>query len=202
MSTILYVDLDYLSPAAMSAFVALNEKALEFDLVTVDLKSGAQRAHEYAEMSLTGRVPTLSHDGFSISESSAIAEYLDEAVPGVPLFPVDIRQRAQARQLQAWLRSDLSALRKQRPSDTIFRPSEPEPLDTEAQFAATKLVNAIEQLLPEGTTQLFDNWSIADFDAALMLARLTRNGDQVPERLARFSRSQLQRPSFAGWPAW
>lgn len=202
MSTILYVDLDYLSPAAMSAFVALNEKALEFDLVTVDLKTGAQRAHEYAEMSLTGRVPTLSHDGFSISELSAIAEYLDEVVAGAPLFPVDIRQRTQARQLQAWLRSDLFALRKQRPSDTIFCPSVLEPLDAEARVAATKLMNAIERLLPEGATQLFDSWSIADFDAALMLARMTRNGDPVPERLVGFSQRQLQRPSFGGWPAW
>lgn len=185
----------------MSAFVALNEKAMAFDLVTVDLKSGAQRVREYADLSLTSRVPTLAHDGFSVSESSAIAEYLDEAVAGAPLFPVDSRQRTQARQLQAWLRSDLLALRKQRPSDTIFRPSVVEPLDAEAQFAAAKLVNAIERLLPEGATQLFDSWSIADFDAALMLARMTRNGDPVPERLARFSDRQLQRPSFAGWPA-
>jgi glutathione S-transferase len=50
-------------------------------------------------------VPLLVDGGFSLSESSAITEYLDEVYPGAPLYPRDPQARARARQVQAWLRS-------------------------------------------------------------------------------------------------
>lgn len=202
LSAILHVDSQYLSPAAMSAFVALSEKKVAVTLATVDLTSGAQKARGYLDLSLTGRVPTLVLDGFTLSESSAIAEYLDETVSGPPLYPTDPRQRARARQLQAWLRSDLRPLRQERPSDTIFRFSHPPPLSDQARLAAAKLIEVAKRLLPAGATQLFDRWTIADFDLALMLTRLTRNGDPVPAPVARFGETQMARPSFAAWPAW
>lgn len=202
MATTLHVDAQFLSPAAMSAFVALNEKQVVFHLATVDLASQEQKTPAYAKLSLTRRVPTLVQPGFSLSESSAIAEYLDDTVAGPPLFPRDARQRARARQLQAWLRSDLAALRKERRSETIFRPASLAPLSREARSAADRLIDAVDSLLPAGASHLFGNWSIADFDVALMLARLVRNADPVPARLARFSYEQIERASFSGWPAW
>jgi len=44
----LYVDANYASPYAMSVFVALHEKALDFDLVTVDLSAGAHHSADFA----------------------------------------------------------------------------------------------------------------------------------------------------------
>jgi len=80
----LFIDSNHLSPYAMSAFVALREKAIPFELALVDLQRGEHLAAGYAGVSSTLRVPTLSHDGFNLSESSAICEYLEEAFPAPP----------------------------------------------------------------------------------------------------------------------
>src|SRR5437016_40753 len=120
MSLLLHVDAQFASPYAMSAFVALHEKALAFDIATIDLAAGANHEPRYAATSLTQRVPTLIHDGFALSESSAITEYLDEVFPGARLYPEGPRMRARARQVQAWLRSDLMPIRQERSTEVVF----------------------------------------------------------------------------------
>src|SRR6267378_7730146 len=113
-------DKQFTSPYAMSVFVALTEKQIPFEVRTLDLAIGANNDPEYARTSLTQRVPTLIDGDFALSESSAIAEYLNEAYPDPPIFPTDLRQRARARQVQAWLRSDFMPIRQERPTPTVF----------------------------------------------------------------------------------
>lgn len=117
---LLYVDSHYASPYAMSVFVALHEKQLPFNTTTLDLSSGAASTPAYAKLSLTHRVPTLVDDDFSLSESSAIAEYLDETYPGQALYPAGVKNRARARQVQAWLRSDFMPIRSERTTVVLF----------------------------------------------------------------------------------
>lgn len=199
VALLLYVDPQFVSPYAMSAFVALHEKALPFEVVTVDLAGGAQHQPAYARQSLTQRVPTLVHGDFALSESSAIAEYLDEVFPGTPLYPADPQQRARARQVQAWLRSDLQALRQDRTTEVLFYGRSDQPLSPAGQLAADKLFAAADALLEHGGDYLFGQWSIADVDLALMLNRLQLNGDPVPARLAAYAGKQWQRPSVQLW---
>jgi glutathione S-transferase len=195
----LFVDSNYLSPYAMSAYVALREKGIPFEVDLVDLKNGQQRSSTYSALSLPQRVPTISDGTFSLSESSAIAEYLDEAYPGPALYPADIKEKAKAREIQAWLRSDLSAVRQERSTEVVFRKHTPLPLSDKAQAAAQKLFGAVERLLPPGEQTLFGSWSIPDTDVALMLNRLVLAGDAVPERLAAYAAQQWQRPSVQAW---
>jgi len=196
----LYVGADHVSAFAMSVFVALKEKQLSFEQVAVDLKVRENYLAPYRNLSLTCKVPTLVHDGFALSESSAIAEYLDEIAPGPKrLLPLDIKQRARARQLQAWLRSDLLVIRKERPADLIYFGKKDSPLSDEARAAVARLFFVAEQLLPEGADHLFGEWSIADTDLAIMLNRLLANGDPVPARLAAYVRRQWDRDSVRAW---
>ena len=196
----LYVGADFVSAFAMSAFVALKEKQLSFDLVTLDLKARENYQASYRDVSLTCKIPTLVHEGFALSESSAIAEYLEEVIPGHnKLFPLDIRQRARARQLQAWLRSDLLVIRKERPADLIYFGKKDNPLSDEALAAVGRLFFVADRLLEEGADHLFGDWSIADTDLAIMLNRLLANGDQVPARLAAYVRRQWDRDSVRAW---
>lgn len=196
----LYVGADFVSAFALSAFVALKEKQLSFELVTLDLKARENYKSSYQDISLTCKIPTLIHDGFALSESSAIAEYLDEIAPGHPkLFPLDIKQRARARQLQAWLRSDLLVIRKERPADLIYFGKKETPLSDEAQAAVARLFFVADRLLEEGADHLFEDWSIADTDLAIMLNRLLANGDRVPQRLAAYVRRQWDRDSVRAW---
>jgi len=199
MAMNLYVDALYVSPYAMSAFVALREKGVPFDVKTVDLVAAANREPAYAAMSLTRRVPTLVHDDFALSESSAIAEYLDEAVAGPRLYPAAPRARARARQVQAWLRSDLSPIREERSTEVVFCGAKKAPLSERALDAAEKLFAAAGALLDHGEANLFGAWCIADVDLALMLNRLVIHGDAVPGRLSLYACRQWERPAVQQW---
>ena len=139
---LLYVDARHVSPYAMSAYVALTEKGVPFELRHVDLRAAGQRAPDYARDSLTCRVPMLSHGEFHLSESSAIAEYLDELLPPPgyrALYPAALQQRARARQLQAWLRSDLGGLREARPTTAVFGAPLASPLPANAVADSARL---------------------------------------------------------------
>jgi len=196
----LYVGADFVSAFAMSAFVALKEKKLPFELVTLDLKSRENYQADYRDLSLTCKIPTLTHQDFALSESSAITEYLEEIAPGhTKLLPQDIKQRARARQLQAWLRSDLLVIRKERPADLIYFGKKDTPLSDDALAAVDRLFFVADRLLEGGAEHLFGDWSIADTDLAIMLNRLVANGDQVPSRLAAYVRRQWDRDSVRAW---
>lgn len=195
----LFVDARYVSPYAMSVYVTLREKGLEFETVPVDLDQGQNQAGDYSRLSLTQRVPTLIHDGFALSESSAITEYLEDLYPGHPVYPRDPALRARARQVQAWVRSDLMPIREERSTLVVFHGVKNAPLSTAGQAAAKKLIAALEVLLPEGAEYLCGEWSVADVDLAVMLNRLVLNGDDVPQRLKDYAARQWQRPSVREW---
>src|SRR5258706_1387177 len=113
------------SPYVLSSFVVLREKQVAFEVRTVALDQGAQREPDFAAQSLTARVPVLLDGDFALSESSAIAEYLEDSYPAPAhprVLPPDARSRARARQVMAWVRSDLLPLRAERSAEYVFYP--------------------------------------------------------------------------------
>jgi glutathione S-transferase len=196
---ILYTDSQYASPYAMSAFVALTAKGVAFTTEPMDMSSGALASPAYAGLSLTSRVPTLVDGDFALAESSAIAEYLEEKIPWPRLYPEDVQSRARARQLQAWLRSDLMALRSERTTEVVFFRPTSTPLSTAGQADVRKLLHVAGTLLSHGQHNLFGDWSIADLDLAIMLNRLVRNGDPAPARLVEYANGQWQLPAVREW---
>jgi glutathione S-transferase len=199
---VLYVDSRFLSPYAMSVFVALLEKNIPFQIRKVNLASGENLRPDYARLSLTQRVPTLAHGNFHLSESSAIIEYLDELFPApdhLIVYPKDVQFKAKARQIQAWIRSDFLSIRKERSTEIVFCQPSDKPLSEAAQIETAKLFAAADILIKDGTKNLFNDWCIADTDLALMLNRLVINGDEVPEKLAGFARYQWERQSVQQW---
>jgi len=196
----LWVDAFWISPYAFSSFVALEEKQLTYDVQEVAMHKAENRAPDYARRSLTARIPMLRHGDFFLSESSAIAEYLDDAFPGTPrLLPADVRQRARARQVMAWVRSDLMTIREERSTNTIFYEPATEPLSRAAERAAAKLLAATDALLAPGATSLFGAFSIADADLTMMLQRLGKSGHPLGEKVQRFVDATWSRPSVRKW---
>lgn len=202
----LYTDAHYISPYAWSCFVALREKGLSFEEKPVNLATREHHAAEYRDRSLTGRVPALrhhdAHGEFWLSESSAIIEYLDDVfpAPGHPrALPAEPHHRARARQIMAWVRSDLSALREERPTTTMFYQRAENPLSKLGEEAAERLLRVAGNLIAEGATSLFGEWSAADADLAFMLQRLILNGHEVPEKIRAFAAAQWRRPSVREW---
>jgi len=194
----LWSDADYYSPYVMSVYVALAEKGLPFTLKTVDLSRGENRQPQWRGYALTRRVPVLEIDGFELSESSAITEFLEEkfAPPEWErIYPLDLQKRARARQIQAWLRSDLVPIRTERSTDVVFAGVKKPALSEEGLSSARKLIETASSLLAQGNPNLFGEWCIADTDLALMLNRLILNGDDVPQLLVDYATFQWQRAS-------
>ena len=189
------------SPFVLTAFVALKEKGVPFTFRALELGRGDQREPDFVARSLTSRVPTLTAGNFSLSESVAIVEYLDELLPAPAhprLLPEPLEERARARQVLGWLRSDLAALRNERPTSSIFFERVTTPLSDAARADADKLVRIASGLLG-ARSQLFSTWSIADLDLALALQRLVANGDAVPAPLRAHADAQWRRSSVAAW---
>jgi glutathione S-transferase len=198
----LYVNSGYTSPYALAVFVTLKEKNLPFDIVEIDMAKEGHHAPDYAKRSLTERIPTLVHGDFAISESSAICEYLEEAFPDSKrVYPQSVRERARARQVQAFVRSDLMPIRVERSTSTVFQHDKPAPLSAEAKAAAEKLLRFADAMIPADSGNLFGHWSIADTDFAMMLNRLVHNGDPVAARVAKYVAAQWSRPSIQDWVA-
>ncbi|KGD82919.1 glutathione S-transferase [Pantoea sp. PNA 14-12] len=201
-SITLWSDSSFFSPYVMSVYVALTEKGIPFSVRRIDLSQNQQLDDTYRSLSLTCRVPTLQVDEFMLSESSAICEYLEErfAAPEFErLYPKDREKRARAREIQAWLRSDLLPIRQERPTEVLFAAERFAPLSPAALQAADKLISAVQRLLPEGQQNLFGEWSIADTDLAVMLNRLALHGDPLPTRLQHYAEFQWQRASVQLW---
>jgi glutathione S-transferase len=202
MSRILYVDRHWESPYAMSAFVALEEKGIAFEAKELALENKENENADYR--AVTGRIPCLVEGDFWLAESSAIAEYLEEAYPppGSPrIFPESIKERAVCREIQAWVRSDFMPLRTERPTTTIFFPEhrKKDPLSAAAKRSADRLVRGAERLVPAGKAALFGSFCIADVDLAVLLMRLHANGDPLPARLAAYAETQWARASVKRW---
>jgi len=87
------------SPYAWRVWLALEHKHLAYELKTMSFAAGDLRTPEFVAINPRHRVPVLVDDDFSLYESAAILEYLDEKYPGPMLFPGDVQQRAIVRRL-------------------------------------------------------------------------------------------------------
>ena len=86
------------TPNCYKVSVTLEEMALPYTAVRVDLAAGEQKSPAFLQINPNGRVPALVDDGFQIFESGAILLYLAEKT-GL-LIPSDARGRSQVVQ---WL---------------------------------------------------------------------------------------------------
>ncbi len=79
---------DYLAcPYGQKVRIVLAEKALTYDLVTVDLRQNEHRKPEFLRLNPFGRVPVLVDDDTTIYDSTIINEYLEDEYPEPPLLP-------------------------------------------------------------------------------------------------------------------
>ena len=74
--------------------IALIEKKIEHEAITVDLPGRAHKAPEYLALNPYSRVPTIDDDGFVLYESAAILQYLEATRPVPALTPADAKGRA------------------------------------------------------------------------------------------------------------
>ena len=90
----------WLSPFCRKVRIVLSEKNLDFDLKS---ENPMERRAAFLALNPACDIPVLVEDGGPvISNSAAIAEYLEEVCPDPPLYPGGASDRAEIRRLVAW----------------------------------------------------------------------------------------------------
>lgn len=98
----------FFSSASLRVVGALHLKGIPFDYTAIDLKTGEEYADSYTKINPLNSVPALEHNGVTLTQSTAILEYLEEAFPDTQkLLPEDAKGRARVRALANIIACDI-----------------------------------------------------------------------------------------------
>jgi glutathione S-transferase len=99
-----------LSPLARRVWIALLEKKLDFEAITVNLDRGEQLKPEFLQLNPFHHVPVLIDDGLKIIESLAILDYLEFKYPERSLLPKDAATLSKVKMAQMVTNNELGSL--------------------------------------------------------------------------------------------
>ncbi|HJT14510.1 MAG TPA: glutathione S-transferase family protein [Dongiaceae bacterium] len=182
-----------LCPFVQRAAIALAEKGVAFERITVDL---ANKPDWFLKISPLGKVPLLKVGDAVIFESAVILEYLEETRPH-PLHPIDALQRAEHR---AWMEFGSTILMD---LWNFYTAMDEAAFQTKAQQLAEKFAR-LEQRLGDGPYFDGARFSLVDavfgpvfryFDTFDRIADFGMLADKP--RLAAWRHALAQRPSIA-----
>ncbi len=71
----------------------LEEIGVDYELIKVDLMAGGGQVEEYLNIHADGKVPAIDDDGFVLTESAAILNYLADKYPESKLAPKPATQQ-------------------------------------------------------------------------------------------------------------
>jgi glutathione S-transferase len=187
------------SPFAWRAQLALEHKALPYELKVLSFAAGDTRKPEFVALNPRHRVPVLVDGDFVLYESSAIVEYVDEAYPGrgAPLFPGDARTRAVIRRMIREVDDDFDKALD--PLTTQAFAKKPEERDAKAIADARKA--AVEELALFTRAMRGDYLagplSAADYALYTLVAFLWRTETKLPDLDA----NGMLTPQLTRWKA-
>lgn len=89
-----------LSPYAQKIRILLREKGLAFEYQTPDAIGSGGDNPTLAQLNPRFEVPSLTHDGITIFDSTIILEYLEERFPTPAMMPKAPADRARMRMIE------------------------------------------------------------------------------------------------------
>ena len=196
-----------LSTYVRTVRLVCEEKGAEYQLVEIDIMTGAHKSPEHLARHPFGRVPAFEHDGFRLYETSAITRYLDAVLPGPALTPADPKGAARMQQAIAIVDSYaygsmISAIVIQRMVMPMVGGVADETVIAAALPTAETSLSAFETLLDGRHFLAGDELSLADLHLTPVMAYFcaTPEGQaRLPKhpRLARWWGALSSRPSMA-----
>ena len=146
-------------PFAQRARIALALKKADYVTHEIDITKKPYPA-AFLALNPNGQVPTLVHDGRVLFESEVVCEYIDEALPGLPLLPDDPYERGVSRLLIEYGRGTLiPALYR-----LLLNQNEAQDAHlTEQALATWRWVNDRLATMASGQDYLFAEPSLADY---------------------------------------
>jgi len=174
------------SPYAWRVWLALEHKRIAHNWKLLSFDAGDLETPAFRAINPRQKVPAIVDDGFALSESAAILEYLEDKKPDPRLFSADLRERATQRRLireaDAYFAETmehlLEAVMEKKPADPA--PMRDEIARWEGTLTGDFLVGAL---------------SAADFTLYPMAALLQRVGQRNPQAMP----ADLITPRLAAW---
>ncbi|KAG9291591.1 hypothetical protein G9A89_022010 [Geosiphon pyriformis] len=104
----------YRSSCSWRIRISLNYKDIKYETRPIDITKGEQKTPEYTLINPYQEVPALIIGGFTLTQSVAILEYLEEIYPDKPLLPKNPIDRAMVRSLVQFIVSDIQPIQNLR----------------------------------------------------------------------------------------
>jgi len=171
----------WLSPGARKVRLILKEKNLDFEL---KIERTWERRPEFLALNPAGEVPVLIEpDGSVLSDSAAIAEFLEEVYPDRPLIGLEPLQRAETRRLVAWFDVKFNAevtqnLVEEKMTKRLLGQGQPNSATIRAGSANLRHhLDYIGWLVERRNYLAGDHFSLADIAAAAHLSAVDYLGD-------------------------
>lgn len=96
------------TPNPRKVKIVLAEKAIDYEMIELDLQNGEHKAPEFLQKNPLGRVPVLeTDDGAFLTEAIAICRYLEALYPQPNLFGSDADDLGQIEMHLSQIESDL-----------------------------------------------------------------------------------------------
>ena len=176
------------SPYAWRVWLALTYKAIPFDWKLLSFDAGDLQKPSFHAINPREKVPAIVDDGFALSESAAILEYLEDKKPEPRLFSADLRERAiqrrMIREADAYFADAMEHLLE---AVMEKKPADPEPMRAEIARWEAYLTGDF----------LAGAFSAADLTLYPMAALLERVGQRNPQAMP----AGLIPPRLAAWMA-
>jgi glutathione S-transferase len=205
----LYIGNKNYSSWSMRPWVLMRHFGLPFEEVKLrfdGFEAGSQFKQAIGQVSPTGKVPVLVDDGFVVWDTLAIAEYLVECFPQLPLWPRDRLQRARARSLCAEMHSGFSALRTHCPQNIEAHLPEVGRQALAGQPGVAVDLARLQSLWTEALTAsggpfLFGEFGIVDAYFAPVVGRVRTYALPVSSPVAAYLDRVWASPGVAAWVA-
>lgn len=162
------------SPFARKALIAARLLGLELETEFVDLFAGKGQAPEFLKLNPHGKVPTLVDGDFSLWESNAIIQYLAAKQGGTPLYPDDVKVRADIARWMFWESSSWSQACMVYVYENVLKPmlgkGEPDPAElAKGDEKFHRYAKVLDGHLTDRDWLVGDGITLADISVAVSL---------------------------------
>jgi len=169
---------------------ALAEAGLDHEFVSLDLSgsdANGAKSTEYLKLNPQGKVPSLKHDDFVLTESAAILNYID-ALAEEQFIPSSAQDRAKYDELAFFVLSELEQPLWTTGKHKFAIPEEhrvEQVLET-AKWEFDKALNAFSKLVDINDFVLGDSFTFADILVAQTFNWADRFGFDVPDEYLQY----------------
>jgi len=193
----------FVSPYVRKVLVCMELKGLDYEVDPITPFFGND---EFRRMSPLCRIPVLIDGDLVVTDSTVIAEYLDEQFPAPPLMPKEPKERARARWLEEFADTRLGDLfiwglfyPKMVHPRVWGEPGDQQRIDKSLKTDIPEALDYLEAELPDGG-YLFGDMGLADISIASFFrnasyAGFTPDSARWP-RVARLTTEVLAHPAF------